>query len=398
MKIMLYFCRRKQTNFKPNYINKSIKTLKKMKNLFTFIVALFMATSVYAQTETATVKEWNFSNWTKAELTENKTIDGLSVYATADKKMVIDGSTKTVDGVKYTQRFKLSGTGNVANESSLSRVLSFEVTGPSDIYIVAAHAGTKTDDPSRPLVIASYTDNDFTSLTELGRITYNVGRPTSSTVKYTGTKTAKILIYSSNSGINLYDIKVTPATSSDKVTITEAGFATFAASYPVDYSANGLEAYAVKYANGTLSYNKINGIVPANTAVLLSGEAKEYTLAAAGGAATTVDTDLRPSDGNKIGAENIYCLANKTSNGVGFYQVKSGVIIPANKAYLEIATSTSTPAKYYSIGIGGNTTGIQAIQQNSVKADGIMYSLSGQRVGKDYKGIVICNGKKMNKK
>lgn len=367
-----------------------------MKNLFTFIVALFMATSVYAETETETVKEWNFSNWTAGNLTENKTIDGLSVYATADKKMAIDGSTKTVDGVKYTQRFKFSGTGNVANESSLSRVISFEVTGPSDIYIVAAHAGTKTDNPSRPLVIASYTDNDFTSFTELDRITYNVGNPISSTVKYTGTKTAKILIYSGNSGINLYDIKVTPATSSDKVTITDAGFATFAASYPVDYSADDLEAYAVKYTNGKLTYNKIDGIVPASTAVLLKGEAKEYTLTAAKGEATTVDTDLRPSDGNKIGAENIYCLANKTSNGVGFYQVATGVTIPANKAYLEI--NTTTPAKYYSIGIGGNTTGIQAIQQNGVKADGIMYSLSGQKVGENYKGIVICNGKKMIKK
>lgn len=367
-----------------------------MKNLFTFIVALFMATGVYAQTET--VKEWNFSNWTAGNLTENKTIDGLSVYATADKKMAIDGSNKTVDGVKYTQRFKFSGTGNVANESSLCRVISFEVTGPSDIYIVAAHGGKSTD-ASRPLVIASYTDNDFTSLAELDKITYNYGNPISSTVKYTGTKTAKILIYSGNSGINLYDIKVTPATLSDKVTITDAGFATHASKFAVDYSnrTDGLEAYAVKYADGKLTYNKIDGIVPANTAVLLKGEAKEYTLTVSGGAATTVDTDLKPSDGKTIGADNIYCLANK-SKGVGFYRVETGVQIPANKAYLEIATPASTSAKYYSIGIGGNTTGIQAIQQNSVKADGIMYSLSGQRVGKDYKGIVICNGKKMIKK
>lgn len=363
-----------------------------MKNLFTFIVALFMATSVYAQTET--VKEWNFSNWTAGNLTENKTIDGLSVYATTDKKMAIDGSNKTVDGVKYTQRFKFSGTGNVDNESSLNRVISFEVTEPCDIYIVAAHGGKSTD-ASRPLVIASYTDNDFTSLTELDRITYNFGDPTSSTVKYTGTKTAKILIYSGKSGINLYDIKVTPATSSDKVTITDAGFATFAASYPVDYSANGLEAYAVKYADGKLTYNKIDGIVPAKTAVLLKGDAKDYTLTAAKGIVTKVDTDLKVADGKTIGAANIYCLAKK-NNVVGFYQVSSEVTIPANKAYLEINAATS--AKYYSIGIGGNTTGIQTIQQNGVKADGIMYSLSGQRVGKDYKGIVICNGKKMIKK
>lgn len=117
-----------------------------------------------------------------------------------------------------------------------------------------------------------------------------------------------------------------------------------------------------------------------------------------GGAATTVDTDLKVADGKITGATNIYCLANKTTNGVGFYQVSADVTIPANKAYLEINTTSTTPAKYYSIGIGGNTTGIQAIQQNGVKADGIMYSLSGQKVGENYKGIVICNGKKMIKK
>lgn len=183
----------------------------------------------------------------------------------------------------------------------------------------------------------------------------------------------------------------------EKVTITDAGFATFVASYPVDYSANGLVAYAVKYANGTLTYNKIDGIVPANTAVLLKGDAKEYTLTAAKGEATTVDTDLKVADGKTTGDGNIYCLANK-KNGVGFYQVANTVTIPANKAYLEIGTPVTTPAKYYSIGIGGNTTGIQAIQQNGVKADGIMYSLSGQKVGPNYKGIVICNGKKMIKK
>lgn len=279
----------------------------------------------------------------------------------------------------------------------MNRVISFEVTGPSDIYIVAAHGGKSTD-ASRPLVIASYTDNDFTSLTELDRITYNVGNPISSTVKYTGTKTAKILIYSGNSGINLYDIKVTPATSSDKVTITDAGFATHASKFAVDYSnrTDGLEAYSVSYNSSSkeLTYTPINGVVEAGKAVILKGKG-DYILEASTKTATVTETGLETSDGTKTGAENIYCLANK-NNIVGFYRVANTVTIPANKAYLEI--NTPTPAKYYSIGIGGNTTGIQAIQQNGVKADGIMYSLSGQKVGANYKGIVICNGKKMIKK
>lgn len=184
----------------------------------------------------------------------------------------------------------------------------------------------------------------------------------------------------------------------EKVTITDAGFATHASKFAVDYSnrTDGLEAYSVSYdpSSKELTYKKINGVVAAGKAVILKGKGN-YILEASSKTATVTETGLETSDGSIMGAKNIYCLANKNSV-VGFYQVASSVQIPANKAYLEINEANS--AKYYSIGIGGNTTGIQAIQQNSVKADGIMYSLSGQRVGKDYKGIVICNGKKMIKK
>lgn len=190
-----------------------------------------------------------------------------------------------------------------------------------------------------------------------------------------------------------------PSTSTaTSVAIGEAGFATLAPSFAVDYSnrGDGLEAYSVSYNSSSkeLTYTKINGVVEAGKAVILKGKGN-YILEASSETATVTETGLKASDGNKTGAPNIYCLANK-SKGVGFYRVETGLQIPANKAYLEINAPSS--AKYYSIGIGGNTTGIQAIQQNSVKADGIMYSLSGQRVGKDYKGIVICNGKKMIKK
>lgn len=184
----------------------------------------------------------------------------------------------------------------------------------------------------------------------------------------------------------------------EKVTITDAGFATHASKFAVDYSnrTDGLEAYSVSYNSSSkeLTYTKIDGVVEAGKAVILKGKGN-YILEASSEKATVTETGLKASDGSIKGAANIYCLANK-NNVVGFYQVSSDVTIPANKAYLEI--NTTTPAKYYSIGIGGNTTGIQAIQQNGVKADGIMYSLSGQKVGENYKGIVICNGKKMIKK
>ena len=360
-----------------------------MKNLFTFIVALFMATSVYAQEET--VKEWNFSNWQEEQFANNVSKDGLLFYAAEKNVVEVKSGKKTIGGTVYTKRFTFNSASDLTNLATPKRAIGIKVIGNCKITLAVSHPSK--NDGNRTLKVGTLENQ---TLSELNSFELVPNEAKMVTAEYNGNKATELLLYCETNTINIFDIKVSPASAlASSITITDAGFATFAASYPVDYSANGLEAYAVKYADGKLSYNKINGIVPANTAVLLSGEAKEYTLAAAGGAATTVDTDLNVADGTKKGATNIYCLANKNSV-VGFYQVSSDVTIPANKAYLEIATAT--PAKYYSIGIGGNTTGIQTIQQNSVKADGIMYSLSGQRVGKDYKGIVICNGKKMIKK
>ena len=182
------------------------------------------------------------------------------------------------------------------------------------------------------------------------------------------------------------------------LTIGSEGVATFAASYPVDYNANKLEAYSVSYdaTSNKLAFNKIDGVVAANTAVIVKGAAGDYTLAKATADATVTNTGLKASDGKKTGAENIYCLANK-DQGLGFYQVSSTVTIPANKAYLEIPASAGART-FYSMEFGGGTTGINAIQANGVKANAAIYSLSGQQVSKAYKGIVIVNGKKMIQK
>lgn len=363
-----------------------------MKNLFTFIVALFMATSVYAQIETETAKEWNFSNWQEEQFSKNVSKDGLLFYATEKNVVELKSGKKTIDGTVYTKRFTFNSASDLTNLATPKRAIGIKVIGNCKITLAVSHPSKNGG--NRTLKVGTLENQ---TLTELNSFELVPNEAKMVTAEYNGNKATELLLYCETNTINIFDIKVSPASAlASSITITDAGFATFAASYPVDYSADGLVAYAVKYADGKLTYNKIDGIVPANTAVLLSGEAKDYTLTAAEGTATKVDTDLQVADGETKGDGNIYCLAKKASNGVGFYQVATGVAIPANKAYLEINASTS--AKYYSIGIGGNTTGIQAIQQNSVKADGIMYSLSGQRVGKDYKGIVICNGKKMIKK
>ena len=45
-----------------------------------------------------------------------------------------------------------------------------------------------------------------------------------------------------------------------------------------------------------------------------------------------------------------------------------------------------------------NTTGVKNVKNTMAEGSNEIYNLSGQRVGKDYKGVVIKNGRKMIQK
>ena len=189
----------------------------------------------------------------------------------------------------------------------------------------------------------------------------------------------------------------------ESLPIPSSSFATYAAYYPVDYAKSDLEAYAVKLndAKDGVVFTKISGVVPAGVPVLLKGDAnKEYVLDKADGG-SPVSTDLKMSDGTATSTDasastdavTLYALS--TVDGVtAFYPVKKNSKIPAKRCYLEVK-STSPKAAFYSLGTNfGETTGISSVENKVEKADAPVYNLAGQLVGKDYKGLVIKNGKK----
>ncbi len=64
--------------------------------------------------------------------------------------------------------------------------------------------------------------------------------------------------------------------------------------------------------------------------------------------------------------------------------------------FSDVKESTGTTgAKMFAIDDGSTVTRIDAIDGKPVSTDGAVYNLSGQRVGDDYKGIVIVNGRKV---
>ncbi|WP_337668238.1 hypothetical protein [Prevotella sp.] len=352
-----------------------------MKKLFVLLVIALSAIGASGQG----VQEWNFSTWNTGDYTEEITKDGLTLYATSGKKITVDGNTKTVDGIKYTQRLKFGGTGSWDGDTPVGRVLSFAVSGNCDIYIVLAHSSKSGD--ARDLKIDAVIEGNKTNI---GSISVNANEIKSGTVVYNQTKPATIYIYSGNSGINLYDIKVTPSITA---TVGTAGYATFCTTATCKVP-SGLTAYTAAYnaTSGKVDLTEVaDGIIPANNGVILKGEAKEYTM-------ETATSEVKSLDGNKLkGVTADYTLTDKdyilVNDGgvVKFGKATVGTTLAAGKVYLPIENPNA--AKIINMDFDG-TTGINAVETASDKDDAY-YTLSGVKTLKPTKGMLyIHNGKK----
>ena len=208
------------------------------------------------------------------------------------------------------------------------------------------------------------------------------------------------IVFQNNAKIEApFTMKIKSLTRTSILNMPSSGFATFCASYSVDYGSLGLEAYAVKLNadKKAVTLEKIKGVVPAGKAVLLKGTPGEsYKLTTGEGAEVEFNTDLKVSDGTATSSAETAVYGLATVNGQdGFYKASAGKTIPAKCAYLEVANSTSS-VKCFSLGDhSGSTTGITSVKIEAAGNNAPMYNLAGQLVDKGYKGIVIKNGKKI---
>lgn len=208
------------------------------------------------------------------------------------------------------------------------------------------------------------------------------------------------IVFQNNEKIEApFTMKIKSLTRTSILNMPSSGFATFSASYPVNYGSLGLEAYAVKLNadKKNITLEKIEGIVPADKAVLLKGTPNEsYKLITGEGDVAVFDTDLKVSDGTITSTDKTAVYGLATVDGQdGFYKAFNGKTIPVKCAYLEVANSANS-AKFYSLGDhSGSTTGITSVKNEAAGNNAPMYNLAGQSVDKGYKGIVIKNGKKI---
>lgn len=82
-----------------------------------------------------------------------------------------------------------------------------------------------------------------------------------------------------------------------------------------------------------------------------------------------------------------------------FVHASDKASIDAFRAYISVPSTALSTAASRSIDIDfGGTTGINEIQNAQSSSAAATYNVAGKRVGKNYKGVVICNGKKMIQK
>ncbi len=230
---------------------------------------------------------------------------------------------------------------------------------------------------------------------------------------YQGTVTLKISAYSSSDSNNgTFRLGNTPITIEGTVTkaftpitttISSAKYATYVTPAAIDFTqTEGITAFKVTATSPTFILTEVND-APANTPVVLKGEANTYTLHRATEDLTSsfANNQLRASDGTVVGDESTIYVLGKVNGVVGFGKLRSGTILAAGKAYLLV--SAQQARNFYSFNDAEIeqpiTTGLNRHNyQFVIDDDTPLYNLSGQRVSKSYKGIVIINGKKVLRK
>ena len=178
-----------------------------------------------------------------------------------------------------------------------------------------------------------------------------------------------------------------------KLSVSAAEWSTLILGYNAVIPA-GVTCYAVSTVNGSYAtLTDVEGILPANTAVLVNAAQGEYTFtytADAAEATSMLGGTLYNKNVNHDGA-TVYVLS-MVDGVVGLYPATANedgtVYNNANKAYLAIAST----AKAIQFDFEG-TTGIEEVENTDAEA--VIYDLTGRRVQQMNKsGIYIVNGKK----
>lgn len=322
--------------------------------------------------------------------------EGYSIELNNNEKNWSALNKMTIDGTEY-QSIKLSnGAENILHMPEgvkASRITFYSVINSTDNNTVCGWQNVNGA-------------QEYKSI-PMGALTKYPNADTEYDVRVYPLNNATDKISFTNAGLQMafviaLDIVDEPAATTTDITIGTAKMATYSNTSAWEIPA-GVQAYTAKYADNKIKLTEVTGTVPANTGVVLYGNAGTYTANLTTTDATLADNDLASTANAAytVVDNTTYALvAEKDAQGnktgkVCFGRLEEGSIVAQGKAYLTI--SDSSAAKQLSIDINGETTGINAVENATETQNDVYYTLGGQRTVKPLKGLYIHNGKKYMK-
>lgn len=145
-------------------------------------------------TAASTSYDWNFSHSAFSGLgtiSSSQTVHDLTLVANSAKTLTMKSCSASYNGTNYSNYLALGGGG-----STSYRALKFNVNGPCTITVIGKSSGSST----RTLAVCDSSGNSLGTISCTSSLA-------SGTYNYTGSA-GTVYVYSTGSGINLYEVKV----------------------------------------------------------------------------------------------------------------------------------------------------------------------------------------------
>ena len=200
-----------------------------------------------------------------------------------------------------------------------------------------------------------------------------------------------------------------------QLTVSSVGYATLYLDYNAEIP-EGVEAYvATEVVDSRLKMQKVDGVLPANTGVIIVADQGTYTFTESDETPATIEKNLlQGSVANTFvtaEANTTYYVLSAPDGDVAMYRalITDGKFLNnAHKAYLPISNgdlgifddevdSSVEQLSRRLVFDFGDETGIDEVKTENANVKTAVYDLSGRRIQNAQKGIYIQNGKLMVK-
>ena len=366
-----------------------------------------VATATYTKynpTELATISEattWDFANLNGGVQYPDDDLNTEFVYTDIEEVSVKEGKTFNTGALAFMGEYPLRS----GKEAAQNGTLHFKTTVSGAITVTFSDTGNSGDNPpKRYLNVNGVNSEYYTQRTGKGNdkqedkvVAVPAGDVTITGMDEDGTTPRAIMVYK---------VVFTPDVP---VEVTSAEWAsTTTPNYAVEFG-EGAKVYIATSSEGDkIKLTQITD-APAKTAIIVNAPTGTYKLIKKTTAKSDVTGNLLKSKtaNDATAAVGDYALGTWIDGGntvVGFGKLNAAGVanMTDDKAFIP-ASLLANAVDFLPFVIGdeeSETTSINSIENSELRIENsdYIYNLAGQKVSKDYKGIVVVNGKKVIRK